>query len=99
MASKFNERILIDALYNLSPDSGSSADYARAMLVGIVCGMMASGWGWREAMAICSKLAPKNIIADCLPDSYCEDFKVFCNGIGPINYGMHDNVWCRSEGR
>lgn len=92
MASKFNERILIDALYNLHPNSGSTSDYARAMLVGIVCGMMASGFDWSEAMAICSRLAPKRIVADSVPrgTTYMNAFNVI---------GGDGLVWERFEGR
>lgn len=34
--------VAIDALYNVHPSSGASADYSRGIVVGVVAGMMAA---------------------------------------------------------
>ena len=66
---------LIDTLYNLSEKSGSSTDYGRGVLVGVVCTLMAQGRTLQQAVAEVKKYLPEDWRLECIPSSWQEDFK------------------------
>jgi hypothetical protein len=68
---------LRDALYNLSPDSGSSHRYARGLIVGIVATLMdVRGWTFEQAISylLTSNVLPSRIHPKSVPPSWANLF-------------------------
>ncbi len=85
--------ILRDTLYNMHPDAGGNAEYARGILVGAVGGLVATGMDWSEAMEAASDNAPKTVLAGSVPQSWFGAFGL----TGAEADGRR--TWERSEGR
>jgi hypothetical protein len=89
-----NPVYLRDALYNLSANNPFNPDYARAMLVGVVSGLMACGFPWIKAMAIASANAPKSVQPGSVPRSWLVAFGL-TEETAPVE-GVTE--WVRTEG-
>jgi hypothetical protein len=61
-----------DALYNLHPNSGSSKEYAKAILVGVMSGLVASGIEFDTAWRICKNCFPEKVMPNVFPESWEE---------------------------
>lgn len=68
---KIQENLLRDALHNLSPEAGSDSDYARGVLVGVVSGLCACGYSFDEALELCKINAPRTILPNSVPPTWC----------------------------
>lgn len=92
----FDERgriVLIDTLHIMSYDSGACAAQAKGILVGVVGAMVAFGMNCQDAIALCSKLAPKLIVPESVPEAWQNDMRI--NGVVAVG---HRTAWQRSEG-
>jgi hypothetical protein len=62
---------LKDALYNLHPDSGSSAEYAKGVLVGAVAAIMeVKGCDWEAAMGVVWPHLPEKVRYAAMPATW-----------------------------
>jgi len=61
-----------DALYNLHPDSGSSEEYAKGILVGVMSGLVAVGIEFDTAWNICRHNLPEKVMPNVFPKSWEE---------------------------
>ncbi len=62
--------VLRDALHNTHPKSGSSADYGRAIVVGSVAALMATGLDFEVAWGIVRLNLPEGYDVTCIPPSW-----------------------------
>jgi hypothetical protein len=63
--------VLKDALYNLHPDSGSSPEYAKGVLVGAVSAIMeVNNRDWPSAIKLISHHLPHKVTRDAVPLSW-----------------------------
>jgi hypothetical protein len=62
---------LKDALYNLHPESCSSAEYARGILVGAVAAIMeVNACDWTKAMTLVYPHLPSKIMKNAVPATW-----------------------------
>lgn len=66
--------ILRDSLYNLSPDSGSTTQYNRGIVLGIVSLLMAEGKSFEESINIVKNHLPKDFHYSQVPTAWAEYF-------------------------
>ena len=59
--------LIKDALYNLHIASGSTIEYAKGVLVGVVSGLMAQGLTFMEVANIVGPLLPVDYRRECIP--------------------------------
>jgi hypothetical protein len=86
---------LRDALYNTHEDSGSSADYGRAIVVGTVAGMMAAGQSFEDAWALMSKSLPKGFRRECIPPNW--ECYVVVQHKGGLQYILNRQYGCLTQ--
>ena len=67
-----NDRVLEDALYNTSIRSGSSVEYARGIVVGIVSGKLHQGVTFDTAIEAVWQCAPQDYRPECFPDGWLD---------------------------
>lgn len=61
------EVMLKDALYNTHWHSGSSVDYGKGVVVGMVAGMMAMGVSFGQACSYVVRALPVGYREECIP--------------------------------
>ena len=61
-----------DALYNLSPGSGSSNDYNRGIVVGIVSALLSAGFSFDDAKKVVFNSLPKDYDEKAIPDYWLD---------------------------
>jgi hypothetical protein len=62
---------LKDALFNLSPESGSSPEHARGVLVGVVAAFMEAGpFNFHEAVDEVAPYMPKRVTPEAVPETW-----------------------------
>ena len=84
---KLQVNLLRDVLHNLSPEAGSDSEYARGVLVGTVTALCACGYSFDEALELCSTNAPRTILPNSVPPTWC--FGVYVHGT---------DTWTRQTG-
>jgi hypothetical protein len=68
--------VLKDALYNLHPDSGSSPEHAKGILVGAIAAVMqVNQCEWAEAMRLVGKHLPNRVMRDAVPPSWIDSIE------------------------
>ena len=65
-----NGMILRDALYNADCSSGSDARYAKGVIVGAVCGIMAVGYTFERALEMVKADMPRNPMEGVMPEGW-----------------------------
>lgn len=67
--------IMKDSLYHLVAESGSSVEYGKATLVGLIGGLMANGQTFEQATRDVVALMPTNARLECVPDAWLAYFR------------------------
>ena len=67
-------RILRDALYNLSDNSGADSSYCRGLIIGVIAAYMSNGKSFEEAVNLVKLNLPEKFRKDCIPNAYKEVF-------------------------
>jgi hypothetical protein len=65
---------LKDALYNLSPGTGSNTQYNKGLLVGIVSAFMSTGYTFSQACQLVLDNLPQNYDDTAIPESWIDFF-------------------------
>jgi len=71
-----NTARISDALYNLSPNSGSTAEYNQGIMIGAVSVLLAQGMTFGQAMSYLVPLMPKDARIDSIPASWRDDKRI-----------------------
>ena len=65
--------LLKDALYNTNPNSGSSVEYGRGIIIGVVSGLMSvRGIAFSKAVRIVKENMPARFNRECIPDTWSD---------------------------
>lgn len=71
MGHSLTQTVLKDALYNLHPDSHSSPEYAKGVLVGVVAAIMeVLTVEWDDAMNVMRPHLPSKVMRAAVPESW-----------------------------
>lgn len=69
------ETYLTAVLFTLGGESGTSVDFGRGVLTGVISTLMAQGRTLQQAVAKVKKHLPEDWRLECIPSSWQEDFK------------------------
>lgn len=68
--------LIRDALYNTSNQSGSSPEYAKGVVLGVVSTLMAAGCDYDTAIKFVSRHLPHGVTNDRVPKDWLVDLEM-----------------------